>query len=207
MAQPNNNYWPDFIPMAGRNVYLDGWETTLSADWNGEGWPPLVDWIGLDSILITVPAVIAKIVIEWVDSGNTYRRLYKLYKNSDGNRSRAISDMATCADSSSGVMPAGARVYIPMLASDMQIFENFGQLVLPYFLQNGLFENIFPIWPELIMPDGSYYQFPDASSNPLVTGLLISVFRLGSNYIVMSEVRLTLPGGWYVPPVFSQVSS
>ncbi|MTD33680.1 hypothetical protein GKE73_13525 [Paludibacterium sp. dN 18-1] len=65
---PNDAYTPMIPAISGRSIYMDGWETTLAADWtpNGMNSPVLTDWIGLDNQLKTRSGTSAEVVIEWI---------------------------------------------------------------------------------------------------------------------------------------------
>lgn len=204
MAAPNPAYTPEVEPIFNRTVYVEGWETTLSDDWTSMNAPPLTDWIGLDSILMTVSGAVAYITVEWTDSGSVYRRRFKLFNQLGVIVCRVMPAMATDSMLLNGLRPKGARVYMSAPAANMQLLENFSPVVMPYYVESGGFAALYPDWPPLSNLDGSEYVYPDLNAHPEITGLLLLTYKTARGFVVMGETRLTNYQGWVVG---SQVNS
>ncbi|MTD33939.1 hypothetical protein GKE73_15955 [Paludibacterium sp. dN 18-1] len=159
---PNDAYSPLTHAISGRSIYLDGWETTLAADWtpNGMSSPVLTDWIGLDTQLKMLSGTTATVVIEWdSEDGTTYRRPFSLYAAGDVIRWGDMPDMATGAVSDASMtIPSGSRVYLPLMAADMQLLANRSPECITYVINNGTWACIGGFSPYMMNPDGSGFQ-------------------------------------------------
>jgi hypothetical protein len=122
-GNPNSELLPNVAPNPGQAVYLDGWETTLTAEWVGTGTPQLANWINLDTILLQFPNSYANLVFEWAVDGVTYRQAGVAYAMDGHVYAEKVQRDATNAvsfDDTGKPIPNGARVYIPLMAGDIQ---------------------------------------------------------------------------------------
>lgn len=206
MAIPNSNYYPSVAPNPGQAVYLDGWETTLAAEWSGTGVPQFESWINLDTVLLQFPNSFANIVLEWAVDGVTYRQPAVVYAT-DGRvyGEKVDSGMATNApstDSVSAAMPKGARVYMPLMAADIQFLVNFSPVLLPYTVQDNAWVSATTYhFNKPYGPNGRRYVFPNIVDGD--KGLVLLCVFTSRGYVVIQEQKLTGELNWFDMPAIT----
>ena len=199
MPTPNLNYYPMVEPLPGGTAFLDGWETTLAADWNGNEPPAMTDWINLDTVLIQWKAM-ATVVMEWTSDSKTYRQMVALFPSQGVIRGGMIpggmaNDVPPVSDTGFTVIPAGARVYMPLLARDIQLLVNHAPLTLSYIAQNGEWKAVFSGMFPLRQPTGQQYTLPAIGDGE--TGLILLCSLTNMGYVVLQEQKLSGSMPWF----------
>ncbi|WP_119313228.1 hypothetical protein [Aquitalea magnusonii] len=203
MATPNSDYYPRVAPNPGQAVYLDGWETTLTAEWVGTGTPQLANWINLDTILLQFPNSYANLVFEWVVDGVTYRQpgvAYAMEGHVYAEKvGRGMATNAVSFDDASKPIPNGARVYLPLMAEDIQFLVNFSPVLLPYKVQDNAWVSATTHYFQApYSPNGVRYVFPEIAEGDKALVLLCAFTSRG--YVVIQEQKLTGELNWFDMP-------
>jgi hypothetical protein len=199
MAEPNVMYSPIVPPINFRNYYPDGWETVLASSWDGSGIPPVSSWIGLDAVLKSVNGSAVYIVVEWIESNKTYRVQFKVWASSGVLNCMRDVDMATDVADFSVAIPAGARVYVSLMGSEIQKIVNFSPIIIPFYIRYGGFASFYPLEYLILNPDGSEYQTPSVP-DAQTTGLLLTAYQTNIGYVVIGSQFLTGSKQWFIPP-------
>lgn len=194
MATPNPDYSPAGQAINKSPVYLDGWETTLTAEWDGVSDLPVAAWIGLDTYLKSSDQTHAILTIETPSSAQPrYRQLLYLYSDGLTVTTEYYGNLATDAPPDGFLFPAGSRVYMSLSADDLQKVFNNRLAVLSYFVVNGQWVGL-ESYQTVFNPNGTVYQFPAVGSN---TGLILLTYpKARGGQILLSATLLTLPGTW-----------
>lgn len=205
MSTPNPNFSPEVEAINGQPIYFDGWETTLSADWDGTGVPPLADWITLDTALLNRQYSSAYIAVEWIDGGKTFRRKFILYCPRAGRiASGRLPDMATSAQTPWTSMPAGSRVYMPVFSADLQKLMNTAPTCFPYVVNGDQWAPVLGWSPTIKNADGSAFTFPVIDDTTTATSLVLLCYRTGFFYVVLQSTLLGGEMPWFdLPPGYT----
>lgn len=208
MSTPNPSFSPEVEAINGNPIYFDGWETTLSADWDGSGTPPLTDWITLDTALQARIDSSACIAIEWTDdAGQTFRRKFVVYWDNsyrDCVTSNPLPDMATSSQTPWSSMPAGSRVYMPVFSADLQWLINTAPTCFPYVVSNGKWIPLLRYSPSFVNPDSSPFIFPVIDDTTTATALILLCYMARYNFVVLQCTLLTGEMQWFdLPPGYN----
>lgn len=194
MATPNAAYQPRWPAINQSPVYLDGWETTLTTEWDGNSALPVADWIGLDVFLKNNDAAHAMLTLETPASAPVrYRKMLQIYGDGDAVMADDYGNLATDAPPDEFLWPAGSRLYMSVSALDLQRVFNNQLTVMSYYVVDGHWEGV-DSYSTVVNPDGTPYEFPPVGNN---TGLiLLTYWKAYGPRLLLSATLLSLPGTW-----------
>lgn len=195
---PNPDYYTYNEAVNTAPIYMDGWETTLTAEWDGYSALQLANWIGLDAKLKTNVRAHALLTLETpADAPNKYRTLVQVQADNGGTKLKfySMENLATDAPPADFLFPAGSRVYMSISAHDLQKVFNNPLRLLFYRVVNGQWSRL-AFYNSVANPDGTPYTFPPVDD---YTGLVLIAFEPNTGgLVVLSATRVKL-GDWPVP--------